>query len=94
MDTQSSEQIMGGAKSDYAAKMSATEQKERHNDYQSDYQMIEDHGYHYQMWDALLNEIYGVLQPRNDMMRRAAVHYPESSKRKSLLNRRKSAVTG
>ncbi|UHH08179.1 DUF1311 domain-containing protein [Bacillus subtilis] len=50
--------------------MSATEQKEKHNDYQSDYQMIEDYGYNYQMWDGLLNEIYGVLQkqlPASDM---------------------------
>ncbi|KJJ40318.1 hypothetical protein UM89_20530 [Bacillus subtilis] len=61
-DTESSEQTTGSTKADYVAKLSATEKKEKHNDYQSDYQMIEDYGYNYQMWDGLLNEIYGALQ--------------------------------
>ncbi|ASB59988.1 hypothetical protein SC22_17785 [Bacillus sp. A053] len=62
VDTQSSGQTTGSTKTDYVAKLSAAEKKEKHNDYQSDYQMIEDYGYNYQMWDGLLNEIYGVLQ--------------------------------
>ncbi|MDK2599311.1 DUF1311 domain-containing protein [Bacillus stercoris] len=61
-DTQRSGQTTGSTKTDYVAKLSAAEKKEKHNDYQSDYQMIEDYGYNYQMWDELLNEIYGVLQ--------------------------------
>ncbi|MEC1549965.1 hypothetical protein P9D77_16850 [Bacillus rugosus] len=38
------------------------ERKEKHHDYQ----MI-DCRYNYQMWDALLNEAYGVLQVVSDM---------------------------
>ncbi|NEX79613.1 DUF1311 domain-containing protein [Bacillus thermocopriae] len=49
-------------KNEYMAKLYETELKERKNEYQSDFQMRDDYIYNYQLWDDMLNEIYGVLK--------------------------------
>lgn len=36
--------------------------QESHREYQSDYQMMEDYGYNYQLWDQALNHIYTELK--------------------------------
>jgi uncharacterized protein YecT (DUF1311 family) len=49
-------------KADYLSKLALTETQERRNEYQSDYQMAEDYGFNYQLWDVVLNEIYAELK--------------------------------
>jgi uncharacterized protein YecT (DUF1311 family) len=49
-------------KAEYLAKLKLVESQERNNEYQSDFQMIEDFGHNYQIWDAHLNEVYQVLK--------------------------------
>jgi uncharacterized protein YecT (DUF1311 family) len=49
-------------KAEYVAKLKETEKKERNNEYQNDGQMTQDFGFNFELWDALLNEVYQVLK--------------------------------
>jgi uncharacterized protein YecT (DUF1311 family) len=54
--------ITGSSKEENVAKLDQIEAQEKHRPYQGDYQLVEDYGYNYQLWDAALNEIYDVLK--------------------------------
>lgn len=45
-------------KAELIAQLDELATQESHREYQSDYQMIEDFGYNYQLWDQALNQIY------------------------------------
>lgn len=51
-------------KQELLAQLEELATQEVHREYQSDYQMMEDYGYNYQLWDQALNHIYTELKMR------------------------------
>lgn len=54
--------VVDSIKMEYIDKLSQLESKETHREYINDLQVIQDHGFNYQLWDDALNEIYGILK--------------------------------
>lgn len=54
--------ITGSNKGDYLAELDQVEASEIHREYKNEYQLLEDYALNHQLWDGVLNEIYGVLK--------------------------------